>query len=122
MTTVGSLTGDEASAARTDDHRELGRPASASACYCAGMSNVQVRNVPDEVVAALKRRAAGNRQSLQRYLVDVLTAEAAVASNTDVLDEAAGEADAHLAAPGEAAAWLRRERAARDGAGGDAAG
>lgn len=45
-----------------------------------------------------------------------------MASNTDVLDEAAGEADAHLAAPGEAAAWLRRERAARDGAGGDAAG
>jgi len=80
------------------------------------MSHVQVRNVPDDVVAALKRRAARDRQSLQRYLVDLLSAEAAVVANADVLDEAAGDVG-YLAAPGESAAGLRQDRRARDSLG-----
>lgn len=92
------------------------RTAIAYACYIACMSHVQVRNVPDDVVAALKRRAARDRQSLQRYLVDLLSAEAAVAGNADLLDEAADEVG-YPAEPGESAAELRQDRRARDRAG-----
>jgi len=45
------------------------------------MSNVQVRDVPDAVLRALKQRAAAQGLSLQRFLQEVLLAEAAVATN-----------------------------------------
>ena len=81
------------------------------------MSSVQIRDVPDDVLAALKHRAAENRQSLQRYLLDVLTAEAEVARNADLLDDAASDVGGYPAAPGESAADLREARRAREAVG-----
>lgn len=46
------------------------------------MANVQIRDVPDAVLADLKTRAARRDQSLQRYLHDLLVAEAGVERNS----------------------------------------
>lgn len=56
------------------------------------MSGVQVRGVPASVVDALKNAAAKRGQSLQRYLVELLTEQARIATTTAVLDEAAANA------------------------------
>jgi antitoxin FitA len=74
------------------------------------MSNVQVRDVPDAVLRALKQRAASQGLSLQRFLQEVLLAESAVVTNAALLDEAAADADGYQAEPGDAAAELDRER------------
>lgn len=76
------------------------------------MSNVQVRDVPDAVLLALKQRATARGLSLQRFLREVLLAEAAVATNAALLDEAADDPGTYRARPGEAAAELGRQRAA----------
>lgn len=52
------------------------------------MTNVQVRNVPDDVLTRLKKRAAARGQSLQGYLRDLLAAEAAVEVNNEILARA----------------------------------
>lgn len=78
------------------------------------MTNVQVRDVPDEVVAALKARASARRQSLQAYLKDLLEAEAAVETNRDIFDEAARDRDGYATPPGEAADAVRCSRLERD--------
>jgi plasmid stability protein len=74
------------------------------------MSNVQVRDVPDAVLRALKQRAAAQGLSLQRFLQEVLFAEAAVATNAALLDDAAANVGGYPAEPGDAAAELDRER------------
>jgi plasmid stability protein len=51
------------------------------------MTNVQVRDVPDEVLTNLKSLAASRGKSLQRYLQDLLAAEAAVMTTNQILDE-----------------------------------
>jgi plasmid stability protein len=79
------------------------------------MTNVQVRDVPEAVLVALKQRAGARGVSLQRFLRDVLLAEAAVATNAAVLDDAAGEPDGYPAREGDAAAELERQRGERDG-------
>lgn len=48
------------------------------------MPSIQVKDVPEEVHAVLRRRAAAAGQSLQEYLLGRLTEEAA----TPTLDEA----------------------------------
>jgi len=40
------------------------------------MTAVHIRNVPDDVLSALKRRAAGNHRSLQKELLHILEAAA----------------------------------------------
>lgn len=77
------------------------------------MSNVQVRDVPDAVLRALKQRAAAQGLSLQRFLQEVLLAEAAVVTNAALLDAAAADLDGYPAEPGNAAAELDRERRGR---------
>jgi plasmid stability protein len=77
------------------------------------MVNVQVRNVDDEVVRRLKARAAQRGQNLQGFLADVLSAEAAVAANDVVLDEASADVLPN-ARRGGAAAEVRRGRIERD--------
>jgi plasmid stability protein len=52
------------------------------------MTNVQVRDVSDEVLTNLKSLAASRGKSLQQYLHDLLTAEAAVMTTNQILDEA----------------------------------
>ena len=39
------------------------------------MTDILVRDVPDEILAALKERAARNRRSLQQELLDILHRE-----------------------------------------------
>jgi antitoxin FitA len=77
------------------------------------VTNVQVRDVPDAVLRALKQRAAAQGLSLQRFLQEVLLAEAAVVTNAALLDDAAGDAGGYPAQPGDAAAELDRERSGR---------
>lgn len=78
------------------------------------MTNVQVRGVPDDVVAVLKMRAAQNGQSLQRFLLDVLSGEAEVAGNAMLLDEAATDPTGYPAGLGEAAELVREGRRERE--------
>jgi plasmid stability protein len=50
------------------------------------MPNVQVRDVPDEVHAALVRRAEQSGQSLQQFLAAQLAEIAATPTVSDILD------------------------------------
>ena len=50
-----------------------------------GTTVVQVRDVPEEVVAALKARADARGQSLTAYLRDLLAQEAAMPPIEDVM-------------------------------------
>ena len=50
-----------------------------------GTTVVQVRDLPDEVVATLKARADARGQSLAAYLRDLLTQEAAMPPVEDVM-------------------------------------
>jgi len=50
------------------------------------MSNILVRDIPDDVHAKLRRRAEQRGQSLQQYLAGELTRLAERPSLTDVLD------------------------------------
>jgi plasmid stability protein len=77
------------------------------------MSNVQVRDVPEAVLRALKQRAAAQGLSLQRFLQEVLLAEAAVVANAALLDDAAADAGGYRAEPDDAAAELDRQRGGR---------
>jgi antitoxin FitA len=52
------------------------------------MPNVLVRDLPDEVHAALQRRAATGGQSLQQFLVAELTKLATRPTLNEVLDRA----------------------------------
>ena len=53
------------------------------------MPSVQVKNVPAEVHATLTTRAAAAGQSLQEYLLGLLTEQATSATLDEVLDRAA---------------------------------
>ncbi|MDR3360955.1 MAG: hypothetical protein LBO20_10030 [Bifidobacteriaceae bacterium] len=53
------------------------------------MPNVQIKNVPDQTHAELRRRAAATNQSLQEYLLAHLIQEAAQPSLEEVLQRAA---------------------------------
>jgi plasmid stability protein len=78
------------------------------------MTSVQVRGVSDEVLALLKRRAAGRGLSLQRYLRSLFEAEAGVERNNDILDEAAADQGNYVADEGETVRELRRARDERE--------
>jgi len=54
--------------------------------------SVQIKNVPADVHAVLRRRAAAAGQSLQEYLLARLTEEARQESLDEVLDRAGGRA------------------------------
>ena len=78
------------------------------------MTNVQVRDVPDEVLRLLRRRAANRGLSLQKYLRCLLEADADVERNNAILDEAASDPGNYTATESEAAEELRRAREDRD--------
>ena len=76
------------------------------------MPSVQIKDVPDDVHAVLRRRAAAANQSLQEYLRAHLIAEAARPTLDEVLDRAGGRAGGSL--PLKMSAQLvRRDRAGR---------
>lgn len=73
------------------------------------MTNIQIRDVPDEVHAELVRRADAAGQSLQQYLSSELTAIVKTPTLNEVLDQIEAHATAHISASGTVEA-IRAER------------
>ncbi len=73
------------------------------------MPSVQIKNVPDEVHAVLRQRAAVAHQSLQEYLRARLIAEAGEPTVEEVLDRAGGRAGGSVPLAAAVAA-LRADR------------
>ncbi|MBA2495517.1 MAG: hypothetical protein H0V33_00180 [Acidimicrobiia bacterium] len=74
------------------------------------MPSIQVKDVPREVHATLRRRAAAEGRSLQEYLLARLVEDAATPTLDEVLDRAGGRAGGHA----DFAAAVRAVRADRD--------
>lgn len=73
------------------------------------MPSIQIKDVPEETHAVLRRRAAAAHQSLQEYLLTRLIADAGAPTVEEVLDRAGGRAGG--SAPFSAAvAVVRRDR------------
>lgn len=73
------------------------------------MPSVQIKDVPAETHAVLRRRAAAAHQSLQEYLRSRLIEEAATPTLDEVLDRAGGRSGGRLTLT-EAAAMIRDDR------------
>lgn len=73
------------------------------------MPSVQVKDVPADVHATLRRRAAAAGQSLQEYLLERLTEEARTPTLDEVLDRAGGRAGGSVSFKAAVAA-LRADR------------
>jgi plasmid stability protein len=76
------------------------------------MPSVQIKNVPPDVHAVLRRRAAAAGQSLQEYVLARLTEEAPQESLDELLDRSGGRAGGSVPLS-FAARTLRSERARR---------
>jgi len=74
--------------------------------------SIQVKDVPEEVHAVLRRRAATAGQSLQEYLLALLRAEAEAPTLDEVLDRIEHRCGGELGLEA-AAAIIREERDAR---------
>ncbi|HKX67808.1 MAG TPA: hypothetical protein VJN29_11335 [Intrasporangium sp.] len=74
------------------------------------MTNIQIKDVPEETHAVLRQRAAAAHQSLQEYLRSKLIAEAAKPTVDEVLERAGGRAGGSLSLD-DAVTALRFERA-----------
>lgn len=61
------------------------------------MPSVQIKDVPEEAHAVLRRRAAEAHQSLQEYLRSRLIEEASRPTLNEVLDRAGGRAGGSVA-------------------------
>jgi plasmid stability protein len=77
-----------------------------------GMPSIQVKDVPDDVHATLRRRAAAAGMSLQEYLLGRLVEEAHTPTLDEVLDRASGRAGGR-ASLRSAARAVRSDRDAR---------
>jgi hypothetical protein len=73
------------------------------------MPCIQIKDVPADVHAVLRDRAAAAHQSLQEYLLSQLIAQARRPTLDEVLDEAARNARVSLTFE-EAAALVREDR------------
>lgn len=73
------------------------------------MPSIQIKDVPEETHAVLRRRAAAAHQSLQEYLRSRLIAEAASPTLEDVLDRAGDRSGGSLSF-GDAVQALRADR------------
>ena len=80
--------------------------------YNACMPNVQVRDVPDEIHAALVRRAEQAGQSLQQFLAAQLALIAATPTIDEMLDRIGRRPTGQLSAKSAIAA-IDQERARR---------
>ena len=80
--------------------------------YSARVPSIQVKDVPDDVHATLRRRAAAAGQSLQDYLLQQLIDDAHTPTLDELLDRAGGRAGGR-AAFSVAAKAVRVERDAR---------
>ena len=76
------------------------------------MPSIQVKDVPPETHAVLRRRAATANQSLQEYLRQRLIEEAATPTVDEVLERVGGRAGGSVPFS-EAVAVLRQDRDSR---------
>jgi hypothetical protein len=76
------------------------------------MPSIQIKDVPAETHAELRRRAAAAHQSLQEYLLGRLIDEASRPTLDDVLARASGRAGGSVSLKSAAQA-VRAERAGR---------
>ena len=76
------------------------------------MPSVQIKDVPDETHAVLRRRAAAAHQSLQEYLRSRLIEDASRPTLDEVLDRAGGRAGGSVPLK-VAAKAVREDRAGR---------
>jgi len=76
------------------------------------MPNIQVKNVPDDVHAVLRRRAAAAGQSLQEYLLAELTRIGRAPTVAEVLERIAHRSGGRLTLR-QAEADLREDRGER---------
>lgn len=80
--------------------------------YSSHMPSIQVKGVPDDVHATLRRRAASAGMSLQEYLLARLVDDAGTPTVEEVLDRA-GQRAGGRARLREAAKAVRAERDSR---------
>jgi plasmid stability protein len=73
------------------------------------MPSIQVKDVPDDVHATLRRRAAAGGMSLQEYLLSRLVEDARMPTLEEVLDRAGGRAGGRAPLT-EAARAVRSDR------------
>ncbi len=76
------------------------------------MPSIQIKHVPAQIHETLRRRAASAGQSMQEYLLDLLSAEAEAPTLEEVL-ERAGHRTGGRADFASAAAAVRADRDAR---------
>ncbi|MDQ6851620.1 MAG: hypothetical protein M3070_17115 [Actinomycetota bacterium] len=76
-------------------------------------SMVQIRNVPDDVRRALKTRAAARGESLNAYLLDLISREAARPTVGEVLERAARRTERSRVSAVEVLDAARSEREQR---------
>lgn len=76
------------------------------------MPSIQVKDVPDEVHATLRKRAASAGMSLQEYLLAHLVAEASTPTLDEVLQRAGQRAGGHVPSR-DAVKAVRADRDAR---------
>lgn len=74
------------------------------------MPSIQIKNVPEQTHAVLRRRAAAAHQSLQEYLLTLLVEEADRPTLDEVLDRA-GSRTGGSAPLSEVVSALRDDRA-----------
>lgn len=84
------------------------------------MVALQIRDVPEHVRASLAARAAARGQSLQAYLLTLVTEEARRTDNLALLDRFATRADGSRLTVAEAAEAADLARAERDTGPGEA--
>jgi plasmid stability protein len=83
-----------------------------SGARLALVPSIQVKDVPADVHATLRRRAAAAGQSLQEYLLQRLTEDASTPTLEEILDRAGGRAGGRVPLR-TAAKTVRRERGSR---------
>ena len=74
------------------------------------MPSVQIKNVPRETHAVLRRRAAAAHQSLQEYLLKKLIDEAKKPTMTEIFDEIEQEESSSSFTLAEVTEMIRRDR------------
>ena len=78
------------------------------------MANVQIRNVPDSVLESLRNTANTRGESLQQYLLSVLSEQARIDATAAVLAEAGENARAYNNVSIDSAQAVRAARDERD--------
>jgi plasmid stability protein len=76
------------------------------------MATIQVKHVPDDVHATLRRRAAEAGQSLQEYVLATLTEQARQPTSEEFWAHVGTHAGGRLSAA-QAVEWIREDRDSR---------